>query len=101
AGTPIPLDRALPLCGVMALMNWTPFLLSEAVDTLDRQHTIIAVLTAANSVMILWLASTGGVLPGYGMSAIMLLFAFSFVSRTRFIFAAWRSVVIVIGFVVA
>ena len=35
------------------------------------------------------------------MSAIMLLFAFGFVSRTGFIFAAWRSVVIVVGFVVA
>jgi class 3 adenylate cyclase len=101
SGTPIPLERVIPLCGVMALMNWTPFLLSEAADTLDRQHTIISILTAANSVIILYLASTGGVLPGYGMSAIMLLFSFSFVSRTGFIFAAWRSVVVVIGFIVA
>ena len=31
----------------------------------------------------------------------MLLFAFGFVARTGFIFAAWRSAVIVAGFVVA
>jgi class 3 adenylate cyclase len=31
----------------------------------------------------------------------MLLFAFGFVSRTGFVFAAWRSAVIVVGFVVA
>jgi hypothetical protein len=42
------------------------------------------VLTAGNGLVILALASVGGVLPGYGVSAIMLLFAYGFVSRTRF-----------------
>jgi len=100
-GTPIPLDRAIPVSSAMALLNCAAFLLSGRADTLDRQHSIISVLTSANGLVILWLASTGGVLPGYGISAIMLLFAFGFVARTGFIFAAWRSAVIVTGFVVA
>ena len=62
---------------------------------------IISVLTSVNGLVILWLAFTGGVLPGYGISAIMLLFVFGFVARTGFIFAAWRSAVLVVGFVVA
>ena len=32
SGTPIPIDRAVPLCGAMALLNWTPFLFSEVGD---------------------------------------------------------------------
>jgi class 3 adenylate cyclase len=100
-GTPIPPDRAIPVCFALAFLNWAAFLLSAGADTLDRQHTNVSVLTSVNGLVILWLASTGGVLPGYGISAIMLLFAFGFVARTGFIFAAWRSVVIVVGFVVA
>jgi hypothetical protein len=100
-GTPIPPDRAIPVCYAMALLNWAAFLLSARADTLDRQHSTTSLLTSVNGLVILWLASTGGILPGYGISAIMLLFAFGFVSRTGFIFAAWRSAVIVVGFVVA
>jgi class 3 adenylate cyclase len=100
-GTPIPLDRAFPVCSAMALLNWAVFMLSARADTLDRQHSVVSVLTSVNGLVILWLASTGGVLPGYGISAIMLLFAFGFVARTGFIFAAWRSAVIVVGFIVA
>jgi class 3 adenylate cyclase len=100
-GTPIPLDRAMPVCSAMALMNWAAFRLSARADTLDRQHLIVSALTSVNGLVILWLASTGGVLPGYGISALMLLFAFGFVARTGFIFAFWRSVVIVAGFLVA
>jgi class 3 adenylate cyclase len=101
SGTPIPLDRAFPVSSAMALLNWAAFMLSARADTLDRQHSVISLLTSVNGLVILWLASTGGVLPGYGISAIMLLFAFGFVSRTGFIFAAWRSAVIIVGFVVA
>jgi class 3 adenylate cyclase len=101
AGTPIPLDRVVPLCAALALLNWSALLFSADADTLDRQHFIISVLTSVNGLAILWLASTGGVLPGYGISAIMLLLAFGFVARTGFVFAAWRSGVIVAGFVVA
>jgi class 3 adenylate cyclase len=100
-GTPIHSDRAIPVCSAMAVLNLAAFLLSARADTLDRQHLIISVLTSVNGLVILWLASTGGVLPGYGISALMLLFAFGFVARTGFIFAAWRSAVIVAGFVVA
>ena len=100
-GTPIPADRAVPVCLAMAVFNSAGFLLSARADTLDRQHAIISVLTAVNGLVILWLASVGGVLPGYGISAIMLLFFFGFVARTAFIFASFRTGVIVVGFVVA
>jgi class 3 adenylate cyclase len=100
-GTPIPVDRAFPVCSALAVLNWAAFVLSSRADTLDRQHSVISFLTSVNGLVILWLASTGGVLPGYGISALMLLFAFGFVSRTGFIFAAWRSAVIVGGFIVA
>jgi class 3 adenylate cyclase len=99
-GTPIPVDLAIPLCYVMALTNWATFLLARA-DTLDRQHITVSVLTTVNALVVLWLASIGGVLPGYGISALMLLFIFGFVARTGFIFAAWRSAVIVGGFAIA
>ena len=101
AGTPIPVDRAFPVGSAMALLNWAVFMLSARADTLDRQHSVISFLTSVNGLVVLWLASTGGVLPGYGISAVMLLFAFGFVARTGFIFAAGRSAVIVVGFVVA
>ncbi len=100
-GTSIPADRAIVVCFALAALNSAVFVLSAHADTLDRQHSMVSVLTSVNGLVILWLASTGGVLPGYGISAIMLLFAFGFVARTGFIFAAWRSVVIVLGFIVA
>jgi class 3 adenylate cyclase len=78
-GTPIPADLAVPVCYVMALANWATFLFAASADTLDRQHTLVSVLTTINAIVILWLASIGGVLPGYGISALMLLFIFGFV----------------------
>jgi class 3 adenylate cyclase len=100
-GTPIPVERAVVACFAIGLLNWVAFVLSERFETLDRQHAILSFLTSVNGLVILWLASTGGVLPGYGISAIMLLFAFGFVSRTGFVFAAWRTAVISVGYVVA
>ena len=100
-GTSIPPDRAIPVCSAMAVLSLAAFLLSARADTLDRQHTIVSVLTTVNGLVILWLASIGGVLPGYGIGAVMLLFTFGFVARTAFIFAAVRSAVIALGFVVA
>jgi class 3 adenylate cyclase len=100
-GTPIPVERAIAVCSAMGLLNWVGFVLSAWAHTLDRQHAIISFLTSVNGLVILWLASTGGVLPGYGISAIMLLFVFGFVSRTGFVFAAWRSAVVLVGFAVA
>jgi class 3 adenylate cyclase len=99
--TPIPPDLAIAVCFAMSAFNSAGFLLSATADTLDRQHSTISVLTAVNGLVILWLASEGGVLPGYGISAILLLFIFGFVARTAFIFAAMRTAVIVVGFVVA
>src|SRR6478672_4370453 len=100
-GTAIPVDRAVIVCFAVGFLNWAAFLVADEDDTLDRQHAVLSLLTSVNGLVILWLASTGGVLPGYGISAIMLLFAFGFVARTGFIFAAWRSVVIVAGFATA
>jgi class 3 adenylate cyclase len=100
-GSPIPISIAVPVSAAMALMNWSSLLFSVRTDTLDRQHSIISVLTSVNGLVILALAFKGGILPGYGISAIMLLFAFGFVARTGFVFAALRSAVIVTGFVVA
>jgi class 3 adenylate cyclase len=100
-GTPISLDEAVPICAAMVLMNWSAFLFSENTDTLDAQHFVISVLTSVNGLVILGLAATGGVLPGYGVAAITLMFAFGFVTRTGFMFATLRSGVIVAGFAAA
>ena len=94
-------DVATPIAMVMSAIGALFFLGSSRARTLDQQHAAATALTAGNGLVILWLASAGGVLPGYGVSAVLLLFAFGFVSRTRFIYAALRSVVIGIGFVVA
>jgi class 3 adenylate cyclase len=99
--TPVPPDLAIRVCLAMAVLNSAGFLLSAKTDTLDQQHSIVSVLTATNGLVILWIASAGGVLPGYGISAILLLFLFGFVARTAFVFAAIRTAVIVAGFVVA
>jgi class 3 adenylate cyclase len=101
SGTPIAPERVIPLCLAMAVLNLAAFLLAGWADTLDRQHLIMSVLTSVNGLVILWVASAAGVLPGYGISALMLLFAFGFVTRTGFVFAAGRTAVIVAGFVVA
>ena len=100
-GTPIAMDRAVIVCFAVAFLNWAAFLGSNRLVTLDRQHAVLSFITSVNGIVVLWLASTGGILPGYGISAIMLLFAFGFVSRTGFVFAASRSAVVVGAFVVA
>ena len=99
--TGISRDVATPIAMTMSAISALFFLGSSHAHTLDQQHAAATVLTAVNGLVILWLASAGGVLPGYGVSAVLLLFAYGFVSRTRFIYAALRSVVIGIGFAVA
>jgi class 3 adenylate cyclase len=86
---------------LMASTSTVVLLASGAAPTLDRQHAMVSVLTAANGLVILTLASAAGLLPGYGVSAVMLLFTYGFVSRTRFVFAAFRTAVVAFGFVVA
>ena len=100
-GTRLPTETVLPIAGLMTLVSLFAFVLSGWANTLDRQHGLAAVLTAANAAVILALALLAGAFPGYGVAAIMLLYLFAFVSRTRFVFAAARSVVIAAAFVVA
>jgi class 3 adenylate cyclase len=100
-GTRLPAETVLPIAGLMTLVSLVAFVLSGWANTLDRQHGLAAVLTAANAAVILALALLAGAFPGYGVAAIMLLYLFAFVSRTRFVFAAARSVVIAAAFLVA
>ena len=100
-GTSIPREIVTPICLVMGALSLIPFLFARRVTTLDRQHVIASILTIMNALVILWLASAGRILPGYGVSAILMLFAFGFVSRTGFVFAAVRSAIIGLGFLVA
>ncbi len=89
----VPLSMAAAGFGIALLAPWA--------KTLDRQHALIMVLTSANGIVILALALASGLLPGYGVAATVLLFAYGFVSRTRFIYAAGRTAVVAVGFAVA
>jgi len=100
-GTSLPAETVLPIAGFMVLLSLIAVVLSGWARTLDRQHGIAAVLTSANGAVILALALVAGELPGYGVAAIMLLYIFGFVARTRFVFAAGRSLVIAIAFTAA
>jgi class 3 adenylate cyclase len=99
--TELPVALAVGPSLAMATASAVILLVSDWATTLDRQHALASVLTAANGLVILALASAAELLPGYGVSAVMLLFAYGFVSRTRFIFASLRSAVIAVGFLVA
>src|SRR5689334_23012896 len=59
-------DRAVPgPCGLFGTRaaQCRGLLVSDWADTLDRQHSIVALLTSVNGLVILWLASIGGLLP--------------------------------------
>jgi class 3 adenylate cyclase len=100
-GTTIPVRSAWLTAGSMAGANLLAFLLYRHATTLDRQHLILALLTTANGLILIWLAVVGDVLPGYAVGAIGLLFVLGFISRTGFVFAAMRTAFIGVGFVVA
>jgi class 3 adenylate cyclase len=100
-GTDIPASMAVPVCLAMAVLSLVALVLGRWAQTLDRQHAVASGLTIGNGLVILALASAGGVLPGFAVSAIMLLLIWGFVSRTRFAFAAFRTAVIAIGFLIA
>ena len=85
----------------MALASFVVVALSFWATTLDRQHALVSLLTSANGIVVLALALIADALPGYGVAATMLLFAWGFVSRTRFVFAALRTAVVAAAFVVA
>ncbi|HSJ36105.1 MAG TPA: adenylate/guanylate cyclase domain-containing protein [Acidimicrobiia bacterium] len=100
-GTSIPVRSAWLTAGSMAGANLFCFLLHRRATTLDRQHLILALLTTANGLILIWLAVIGDVLPGYAVGAIGLLFVLGFISRTGFVFAAMRTAVIAAGFLTA
>ena len=100
-GTSIPVRSAWLTAGPMAGANLFCFLLHRRATTLDRQHLILALLTTANGLILIWLAVIGDVLPGYAVGAIGLLFVLGFISRTGFVFAAMRTAVIAAGFLTA
>ncbi|MGH8913559.1 MAG: hypothetical protein ACRDZM_03490, partial [Acidimicrobiia bacterium] len=68
---------------------------------MNRQHALASFLTSANGLVILLLADAGNAIEGYAVGAIMLLFLFGFVSRTRFVYAALRTLVIAVGMTAA
>ncbi len=83
--------------GSMVALATLAFVGAAWARTLDRQHALASLLTSSNGLVILVLADAGEVVEGYAVAAIMLLFLFGFVSRTRFVFAVLRTVVIAIG----
>jgi len=84
--------------GVMALVGLGCFAASRWARSMNRQHALASSLTSANGLVILVLATAGQVVQGFAVSGIMLLYMFGFVSRTRFVYALVRTVVIAIGF---
>jgi class 3 adenylate cyclase len=97
--TGLAFELAWPIALTMSALSIACVLAGSWAMTLDRQHGLLVVLTSANGLVILGLAALTDFLPGYGVSAIMLLFAYGFVSRTRFIFAAVRTAIITAGFI--
>ncbi|HEX6300877.1 MAG TPA: adenylate/guanylate cyclase domain-containing protein [Acidimicrobiia bacterium] len=89
--------------GAMAVVGAISLTASIWATTMNRQHILASLLTSANGLVILMLAVAGDFVDGYAVGAVMLLFLFGFVSRTRFVFAAVRTLVIALGlaFVVA
>jgi len=91
----------IPLGLAMSGLSVVFVLLARWAVTLDRQHLLASVLTSLNGTLILALSGPGGALPGYGVAAMLLLFSWGFVSRTRFVYAAVRTAIITVAFGVA
>jgi class 3 adenylate cyclase len=96
-GTEIEWSVAIVVAGSMAVVGGFAFAASAWAPTMNRQHLLAAVLTSANGLVLLLLAWEGDAVRGYAVAAILLLFMFGFVSRTRFVFAILRTVVIAVG----
>jgi len=99
-GSNISFALSVTVGGAMALVGAIALIASTWANTMNRQHALASLLTSANGLVILILAVAGDFVDGYAVAAIMLLFLFGFVSRTRFVFAALRTVVIGIGLAV-
>jgi hypothetical protein len=82
-GTELPAVFATWVPVAMAVLSGLVFLASPWAVTLDRQHALVSLLTGANGLVIMALALAAGMMAGYAVSAIMLLFIFGFVARTR------------------
>ena len=94
-------ELAIPIGLGMSGLSLIVALLGRWATTLDRQHFLATLLTTANGTLIIALATIGGALPGYAVAAVSMIFAWGFVSRTRFIYAALRTAVIAVAFGVA
>lgn len=99
-GTDIPRTTSWAVGGSMALVGLFCFTASVWARTMNRQHALASLLTTANGLVILALGTVGQTVAGFAVSGIMLLYMFGFVSRTRFVFAAIRTAIIGVGFVV-
>lgn len=99
-GSHISFEMAAVASGTMAVVGLMAWAASRWASTMDRQHLLASILTSANGLAILLLASVGDFVEGYAVGAIMLLFLFGFVSRTRFVYAAIRTTVIALGLAV-
>jgi class 3 adenylate cyclase len=99
-GSHIAFEMAAVAGGSMAVVGLMAWAASRWASTMDRQHLLASILTSANGLVILLLASVGDFVEGYAVGAIMLLFLFGFVSRTRFVYAAIRTTVIALGLAV-
>ena len=100
-GTDIKPELAIATGILMAIVGSICLLLSPWATTMNRQHGLAALLTSANGLVILALGAQTDFIRGYAVAAIMVLFLFGFISRTRFVYAGVRTVVIGCGFVVA
>src|SRR5262245_42260783 len=94
--TTLPPEVAIPIGLGMSVLSAVFAGLSRWATTLDRQHLLASILTIANGTLIIVLAAIGGALPGYAAAAILAIFAWGYVSRTRFIYAGVRTGVIAI-----
>lgn len=99
-GTDITTGLAWQVGGTMALAGLVALAVSPWAQTMNRQHALASVLTSANGLVILLLAVAGDEVAGFAVPGIMLLYMFGFVSRTRFVYALARTVVIAAGFAV-
>jgi len=101
SSTSLAPELAIPVGLGMSALSLVVAFLARWATTLARQHLPATLLTTANGSLIIFLATIGGALPGYAVAAVSMIFAWGFVSRTRFIYAALRTAVIAIAFTVA
>src|SRR5829696_2113855 len=60
---------AIAVALAMSAISFVIAAISPWARTLDRQHLLATLLTTSNGIVIVALALTGGVLPGYGAAA--------------------------------